>query len=166
MDDARRRRFRTWFQARYGLEEGARERFMQDSAAGGAYKPLSKGRVSQLFDESEPFGERAARALADRFGLDREFFLKDDQPGIAELSPLEQHVLALLRVIARQNPARLAELHSQLAEEAAAGRPSPIRHHGQTEPLPKSDAGSFMKRYRPAHVERPRGAAKKQAKRG
>lgn len=50
-------------------------------------EPITKGRVSQLFDDNEPFGERAAISLAERIGLDREFFLRTD----ASTSPPPQH---------------------------------------------------------------------------
>lgn len=35
---------------------------------------LTKGRVSQLFDESQPFGELAARNLAEKLGLAQDYF--------------------------------------------------------------------------------------------
>lgn len=35
---------------------------------------LTKGRISQLFDDNQPFGERAAAGLAERLGLPSDVF--------------------------------------------------------------------------------------------
>ena len=72
----RRRRFLKWFHERYGYSHDARRRFIEESARAG-YPTLTKARVSQLFADDEPFGESAAMALADRFGLPLHFFLDD-----------------------------------------------------------------------------------------
>lgn len=79
-DDRRRARFVAWFLQTYKEDSAfARARFMADSARRGdpAY---TKGRVSQLFDERQPFGERAAASLAQRFGLPADYFERDDGP--------------------------------------------------------------------------------------
>jgi len=86
MDEDRRRRFTAWFQANYGNGDDARARFMRDSGLRGE-DALTKGRVAQLFDAKLPFGERAARNLAVRFGLPEDYFLHDQQPQALSLSP-------------------------------------------------------------------------------
>lgn len=80
MDAARRRRFKAWYAKTYGSKSDPRASFIRDSALTTG-SPLSKGRVTQLFDEDEPFGEKAATALARRLGLDPDVFLKDDEQG-------------------------------------------------------------------------------------
>lgn len=49
-------------------------RFSGDRAAFGAAVDLSKGRVSQLLDPDEPFGERAASSLAEKLHLPDRWF--------------------------------------------------------------------------------------------
>lgn len=68
MKNPRRLAFLAWFQSEYKGDD-ARARFMADTG-------LTKGRVSQLFDENQPFGERAAIALAIRLRLDEDTFLR------------------------------------------------------------------------------------------
>lgn len=58
-DTVRRAEFAAYFQKAYG---GDRGRFLDETG-------MSKGRVTQFFDESEPFGERAAINLEKRLGL-------------------------------------------------------------------------------------------------
>lgn len=64
-DSARRSRFVAWFNERPC--RGDREKLI--SLTG-----YSKGRISQLFDEAQPFGERAAANLAEKVGLPAEYF--------------------------------------------------------------------------------------------
>ena len=47
---------------------------------------LTKGRIAQLFDDEQPFGERAAAALATRLGLESDFFEHNRSMGGAGLS--------------------------------------------------------------------------------
>jgi len=65
MENARRRRFVEFFNG--PPLKGSREALMKKTG-------LSKGRVSQLFDENQPFGERAARNLAEALRLPGDFF--------------------------------------------------------------------------------------------
>src|SRR6185503_2037545 len=76
MGNVRRARFVAWFQGPpcHG-DRGALVRLMTRVAP--HEKPLTKGRLSQLFDEDEPFGETAARNLAIRLGLPEDFFEND-----------------------------------------------------------------------------------------
>lgn len=72
----RRARFKAWYARTYGDAPDSRARFMADTGRHG-YEPITKGRVSQLFDEAQPFGEAAARQLAARLGLADDAFLRD-----------------------------------------------------------------------------------------
>lgn len=63
-DAARRANFITYF---HEVLKGDRERLKIKSK-------LTKGRISQLFDPDEAFGERAAAGLAVRLGLDSTYF--------------------------------------------------------------------------------------------
>lgn len=66
MDDAERRAlFVKWFNG--PPMNGDREALIRKSG-------LTKGRISQLFDSEQSFGERAARSLATSIGLPPEFF--------------------------------------------------------------------------------------------
>lgn len=64
-DDARRQRFLQWFAGKPCYRD--RAKLMQLTG-------LTKGRVSQLFDDKQPFGERAAAGLAERLGLPSDVF--------------------------------------------------------------------------------------------
>jgi len=64
-DDARRQRFLQWFAGKPCV--GDRGKLMELTG-------LTKGRISQLFDTGQPFGERAAGALAERLGLPGDVF--------------------------------------------------------------------------------------------
>lgn len=76
MNDAqRRRRFIAYFEQKY---RGDRGRFIQDTG-------LTKGRVAQLFDEDQPFGERAAHNLTSKLRLSPDFFDRDQDEGPALL---------------------------------------------------------------------------------
>lgn len=63
----RRERFVAYFN---GALRGSREALIRRTG-------LSKGRVSQLFDPEQPFGEKAAASLAERLGLRSDFFESD-----------------------------------------------------------------------------------------
>lgn len=112
MDDERRARFRLWFAAVYGPDSAeARAKFMADSGKRGE-EPLTKGRVTQLFDDDQPFGERAARSLSRRFGMeDPDFFLHDQ---LTENAPI-QRAAANLRVLRRINPETFDGLVGEIA---------------------------------------------------
>ena len=64
-DSDRRSIFVAWFGG--PPMNGDREALIRKSG-------LTKGRISQLFDPEQPFGERAARTLASSLGLPPEFF--------------------------------------------------------------------------------------------
>lgn len=84
----RRARFLAWYQGNFGglpHAEG-RAKFMRATAKVGG-KPISKGRVTQLFDPEEPFGEQTARNLGKRLGLGADWFLAD-RPEFGASKPL------------------------------------------------------------------------------
>lgn len=64
-DATRRRRFIAWFQEKPC--KGDREKLI-------ALTGYTKGRISQLFDENQPFGERAASNLAEKLNLRPDYF--------------------------------------------------------------------------------------------
>lgn len=68
-DALRRLGFGVWFAETYPDAKTARKTF-------GEATGLSKGRISQLFNDAEPFGEEAARKLEEFFGLDGGAFLE------------------------------------------------------------------------------------------
>ena len=70
MTNPRRRRFIAYFD---GPLKGSRDLLMKRTG-------LTKGRVSQLFDDTKPFGELAARNIAEKLGLAPDFF-EQDAPG-------------------------------------------------------------------------------------
>lgn len=68
MENARRRRFAAYFSGKP---------FNGDRAKLIAKTGLTSGRITQLLDEDEVFGERAAAALAVRLGLAPDYFERD-----------------------------------------------------------------------------------------
>lgn len=98
MDDTRRANFIAWFEKNYSDPEKGRAKFMTDSARNG-HPPLTKGRVSQFFDPSEPFGERAAKNLAERFGLPDRYFEEGDRPKASTWAEDAARIAALLKTV-------------------------------------------------------------------
>jgi hypothetical protein len=146
MDEERRRRFREWFAATYGDRDDARARFMADSGKRGE-SPLTKGRVAQLFDDGQPFGERAARSMAERFGLDPDYFLAD-----RALSTPEQGALANLRTLRRISPETFSRLIEEIDRITAGARAAERITKTQSAPPPKDD-------FAPGRVRLPSDAA-------
>jgi hypothetical protein len=72
MNAERRRRLIAYVKAHFGGPFGSIDRNKLMARTG-----LTKGRISQLFDEGQPFGERAARAMAERLGLRLDYFERD-----------------------------------------------------------------------------------------
>jgi hypothetical protein len=75
MSNRRRQRFIAYFN---GPLKGSRDKLMERTG-------LTKGRVSQLFDDKQAFGERAARNLAESLGLPPDFFEHDPGPDVVHL---------------------------------------------------------------------------------
>jgi SOS-response transcriptional repressor LexA len=77
MKEERRRRFIAFFTRRYGDD---RARFMLDTG-------FTKGRVSQLFDAAQPFGELAGKRIAEALSLPSDYFERD-APTQPEAAPV------------------------------------------------------------------------------
>lgn len=73
-ENPRRKAFIAWYKAHYDEGSEGRAKFMADTGRNGE-PPLTKGRVSHLFDPKQPFGEIAAKNLALRLGEDEGLFL-------------------------------------------------------------------------------------------
>jgi hypothetical protein len=126
MDSERRARFIAWFKDVYGEPDSAeaRKKFMADSAGSGDLA-FTKGRVSQLFSDQHPFGEKAARNIAERFGLGEDFFLREPLGKTGDPThTAESQTMADLRDIERINPEMYAKLVAQLHQIAAGARAS------------------------------------------
>jgi len=89
MDAERRRRFIAAFNAK--PFNGDRAKFM-------AKTKYTKGRVTQLFDEKEAFGQLAAARVAERMGLPADAFERDDSP-----TGISGHALKLARAFDKLN---------------------------------------------------------------
>jgi hypothetical protein len=92
--------------------EGSRSRLIELTG-------LTHGRVSQLFDEQQPFGEQAAANLAEKLGLALHYFEHDahgTEPAEGAsgarsawmLSELERDVLGALRALPAEQRLRIA----------------------------------------------------------
>jgi hypothetical protein len=112
MTSGRRQRFLTYFND--GPLKGNREALIRRTG-------LTKGRISQLFDEKQPFGERAAMALAEKLGLPAAYFERDqavhdlaDEP---TLSADELQLLQDMRELLPEDRERVAEEVRSRAEQ-------------------------------------------------
>lgn len=77
MKDARRARLTHLFETTF---KGDRAKFMKATG-------LTKGRITQLFDPKEPFGELAARRLAEQLGLRPDYFEAADASVAEPVAP-------------------------------------------------------------------------------
>lgn len=119
MDEIRRQMFLAYFQTQ----------LKGDRAALIKRAKLTKGRVSQLFDESEPFGERAARNLAERLGLPETAFLgmsaPADMPAPLIEEPLSPEALSLATLFDNFKPEHrryyLAVLSAEIVSRLPGG---------------------------------------------
>ena len=121
-DDQRRARFVDWFLRTYREDSAiARARFMADSARSGE-PAYTKGRVSQLFDERQPFGERAASSLAQRLGLPADYFERDAAPETtAQDKPEPQRVRVHGHVVSDEEWALLQDVRLVMSDDQLAG---------------------------------------------
>lgn len=124
--DARRLRFAAYFRERFGDD---RAKFMRATG-------LTKGRVTQLFDDNEPFGELAASRLAHKLGLPPDYFERDHASGDADSMARSDRERRWLQAFRDLPPARAdARLRSVAAEaqefreyaEAKSKRDAPLR---------------------------------------
>lgn len=121
-DDQRRARFVDWFLRTYREDSAiARARFMADSARSGE-PAYTKGRVSQLFDERQPFGERAASSLAQRLGLPADYFERDAAPETtAQDKPEPQRVRVHGHFVSDEEWALLQDVRLVMSDDQLAG---------------------------------------------
>lgn len=107
MENRRRDRFIAYFNG--PPLRGDRELLIRKSG-------YTKGRISQFFDKDQPFGERAARTLAERLGLDADFFERDTgstprpQMAYRDLNGFEAQLVELFRKLTPE------QQHEQLIE--------------------------------------------------
>lgn len=115
MDDARRARFKSYFET---VLKGDRAALMRKTG-------LTKGRVAQFFDSDMPFGERAARNVAEKLGLPLDYF---EAPGSSELPPtpvqanptLARLNAYFLELPSAEQAAVMADLHARAARAVGA----------------------------------------------
>jgi hypothetical protein len=119
---------------------------------------LSKGRITQLFDDEEPFGERAARALAVKCGLEPEYFNHVESDSAAmQLDPDQIELLRLWEPLFEDQKLelmeslRLAHKHALRAAEEIVKRglvntAKPERVAANFKPAPKVDPMQQKKR--------------------
>lgn len=112
MDADRRRRFIAYFDAKF---KGDRAKLIKKTG-------LTKGRIAQLFDEEQTFGERAARALEKKLGLEagyleRDTTAPDAQPAIPLLSEDEELLSDMKEALTIPRLARqIEDVRAALAE--------------------------------------------------
>jgi hypothetical protein len=142
MANDRRRRFLAYFDKKY---KGNRAELIRDSG-------LTKGRIAQLFDEGQAFGEHAARNLAHALQLPEDFFEKDPAPAglsqealemaaaLERLSPDERERLRLLYKVASgaelpQQKKPVIDDASRPHDELVDTRPGALGELGELGPL-------------------------------
>lgn len=76
---------------------------------------LTKGRISQLFDEDQPFGELAARNLAERLHLPHDFFERD--PAGRSAVPAETAGAFMAKPVTAEQRALLDDMEELLPED-------------------------------------------------
>jgi hypothetical protein len=130
MDADRRRRFKDYFEQQL---KGDRARLLSKTG-------FTAGRVSQLFDEAQPFGERAARSLADRLGLPPDYFDRDHHAANETVTdPLALILLTEFGSDAQRGlaaAARLRALADQLELKASEPAPPPYAQQGERHDRP------------------------------
>jgi transcriptional regulator with XRE-family HTH domain len=91
---------------------------------------LTKGRIAQLLDANEPFGERAGRSLALRLGLSEDFFEREDDTALSRVEepgaiyvrdPEEAELVAKWRLlIVEQKETMLSEIDKLVRQNEVA----------------------------------------------
>lgn len=147
-DNERRRRFMEFF----NTELRGDRRLLMDKTG------LTKGRVSQLFDPGEPFGEKAAASLAEKLNLPRDYFDRDEAPPTREsrldtLSPFEVQLVTFFRLLPEDRRHELLiELNNEVNARVAGLAPTPAN------PFPRLYTGPERRvRDEPVPYERRRG---------
>jgi hypothetical protein len=120
MENRRRDRFIAYFNG--PPLRGDRELLIRRSG-------YTKGRISQFFDSDQPFGERAARALAERLGLVPDYFEHDASmaPKMAyrDLNGFEAQLVELFRKLTpEQQHEHLIDFNGQVNRQAHPDAPA------------------------------------------
>lgn len=115
MDDARRAKFLAYFDATF-QGRGGRQKLIEESGKHG-YDAFTKGRVAQLFNPKQPFGERTAKSTALRLGLAEDAFITNESGGHDDLQlrPDERAWIQANREVLRF-PTEVLLLAQELAE--------------------------------------------------
>jgi hypothetical protein len=118
--------------------------FKGDRAKLIAKSGLTKGRIAQFFDPGQPFGERAARGLAQRLGLPENYFDSAGKSGLTEapaaapvepvydISPSEWGTLQDLRDMHEDDRAALLREARERSERFKAHRAQILKDYGIT----------------------------------
>ena len=136
-DDARRRRFLAYFRTTLS---GDRGRLIAKTG-------YTKGRVSQLFDDAQPFGERAASSLAGRLGLPADYFERDTS---SSLSTEALELAAQYDAMNHGERSRLQLLLQAARDSVHSPRPTPPPAAEPASPQARKPASPHK---RPAHQE-------------
>lgn len=125
MENPRRRRFIEWYTLNYPAGAEGRKRFMADTTKSGE-KAISKGRVSQLFDDEQQFGEDAAKKLAVRLGKPEDFFLPSSTTA-GNTQNLDDEAIRFAEAYQKMTPEQRATLHLLYHVAEAGPNPDAIR---------------------------------------
>lgn len=125
MQNPRRQRFIEWYRLTYPEGAEGRKQFMKDTTRSGE-DPITKGRVSQLFDEEQQFGETAAKTLAVRLGKPEDFFLpKESAEG--NIPNLDEEARRFAVAYQKMSPEQRASMHLFFHIAEAGHDPEKIR---------------------------------------
>lgn len=128
-DDERRQRFVDYFQREL---KGDRARLMAKTG-------LTKGRVSQLFKEDQPFGEKAAAALAEKLGLPGDYF--DGGMSFTELDPYEASLITAFRLLPETDKrALLMHVNERVRGNQGIGQTDEVEAAGEDVPLTREQS--------------------------
>jgi len=126
--DSRRRRFLAWYAREYGNLANGKQKFIEATRGGDDNKPLTKGRISQLFDPEQAFGEAAARSLARRLQLPEDIFLVDSEATLdqeyVDFDAEQREIWVDMLDIRNINPDTYANLKARIHAMAEGARAS------------------------------------------
>ena len=156
MKEIRREWLRILIRDHFG---GSRARLIKKSG-------LTSGRIAQLLDEDQPFGELAAKSLALRLGLDPGFF--ERQPGsmttyaapapapALHANPFAAEVAERLAALHGRSPAVFRRTYMELsevltrAEEGLESAPAAPAHAARAPSAPSAPAAAPTKKPHPS----------------
>lgn len=146
MDEQRRQRFKAWLKEKFGEERGWQTRAVTYAAnVRHSERPLDKSYLSQVLKGVVAFGEDSAVAMARRFNLPDDYFLKDQSEEVTTPEGITKQAAILARRLSDIRPPALRlELTSELDEYLSylllkRGRPSasPPSSQPTAEPSPR-----------------------------